>query len=312
MLRRIALLLVVAHLGAAPPAGPTAAKPDEQVAKVEAFYKSLKMSPITLNKKVFRQGDVIVAKASVSNPSGRDLDCPQFDPDGDGQLKGTIGWERWRMRRLPESFYSMPYNGEIHDMDKVRAGQSIDFTAESMRIDVSQHRLEAGEWELLVHLSCDYHLSRHLKKENFRGPSLTQVVRFTILDNPPPLRTVTPLSLGKLVLSAASARQGATIDVTCELTDLTPPGEKPDPDRWKKHSAQWSIGQVGAKQPPMVFGGRTLLSQTFAAAKAGVAPISTQVATSLLAPGNHEVILEIRDSTGAVVDSRKATLRVSR
>lgn len=286
----------------------------EMLRRTETLYRSLKVAPMTLNQKSFRQGEVVVVTAAITNTSRQDLPCPVFGglagEDGQPREAPVLGIEQWKFRRVGGTFGSTRHNGEVHEMTVIKAGQSVPLRCPSMRLDIAEERLTAGEWELAVHFNCDSLLGLLLHRDNFSGPSLVQSVRFTVLDNPAPSKPAGPgFVVGALTLGSDNVRKGAVVVASCRLDGL-PAAADPARAGLAKHTLQWSLVDPSAARATMTLGEPMKMEAVLGSAKNGSAALSKTLATRLLEPGTHEVVLTLANERGVVVETRKSSFRV--
>lgn len=311
--------LAFAVLSANTPAPPMPAEKDtrEFGKLIDKMGRSLKASPVELDRALIRPGEDFGARAFLVNHGAADLAMPPdpWRPAEKGLYSGS-----WYVRRLDgrgkfgkESNVS---NDNRMPAEVIKAGERLECRC---RFDPFVWNLESGDYEMIVKFADGkWGTSRAVfRVENPGHVPDSQLRRDTErqkeADAAMMRSFLSGVTLQPLQLSARSVKAGADVDATSGLvnagrTALSAPGE----------SALLSVDWYLDDGTPMVEGLRRVyrhedLDLNSRKLEPGASiPLRVQVSGADLKPGNYELILEVKDSSGRSLPSRRAKLRVTR
>lgn len=313
---------------AEPPAARTWEKYNKEI---EAFHRSIELTPLSLSKQLIGGGDEVVVSCSFVNKGNAEL-IPPLPPapapgrDAPRDRLAQVAVERkichlvWTLRRKDDKAPALTLSNGSVMVASLRPGEKIGL---SEIISADKLNLRSGEWD--VSLTC---IAPTGGKVLF---SRTVILRVT---NPQALsegqmaqkrkkdaelasvvsrQLVAGLRMGELTLSNENVAKGAELSASCQLTnpsgkDIIVPPELGE----KAFYEQWYLTKQPAPNGRWEPYGFRMLSlpegNAFAFGKS--MDVSTKISTRELELGTYEVVLAVKTCDEVVIGTRKQKFKV--
>lgn len=294
-------------------------------AELDAFYKSLVLSPMTIDRTVVKNGEVLRPTVTLTNTSKVALVVPAM-PGKSASNNQKAGVESWSLRSLDRKRKDEEpmHWGLIHWLQQIPAGQVIPLNYNSY-IDPAKMNLESGDYELSVEFEgADGRIvgkrAARFKVENAAriDPAILAKQRKEEQAKRAAAGTkVYPfLQVGDIVLDTDTVKRGLPVTGRCALANtgqadlILPPEFQYDTDRGK---ARYNIGSEqwyceSSKGREAIRGSIILCGEAIAAGRP--VELVTAMSTGDLEPGRYWLVVEISDAVGQKIGTRKQPFTV--
>lgn len=321
-----------AALAAAP--GDKTPEVKQRERELDQLCKALKISPITLDRPVVKAGEQLAASCVLENISGADVTLP-LSPGAPAGTVPRFGGDGWHLRYLDAGGKAGEREyiwGSLIPSRVVKQGEKL---AAYCHIDPSAQNLRTGNYELTVDFS--FSGGKLADGAVVQGRVIGQASARFRVENPNRIaddviakqrkQEAADLAakvkafygaaiLQPLELSARTVKQGASVEVFSSLKNTS---RSEVPCDWVDPvgKVQWYVDKVEGGSVPSgdqrkPHAGDVVDIPARKLLPGQLCQIKTLVPTADLEPGTYEVCLEIQDSTGKLLSSRKTRFKVTK